>query len=185
MEKKSGWYLKMNDLYGPKTLIVDGVVKELPRKIRSNVSCRAVKCLILNKNDNMSYTISPFIDELSFSKEEADKIIRKNLWNNFFGLSKNYIYNEELHWPIMFCSYIKYKLKLSNLNSQTDILLLINDIRNAVFKKTIYTILPQIIAVAANVVINTNTDSTSDNIKMNNIHRYTINDKWSSWLNRG
>lgn len=169
------------DEFGPTMFNVNNVLENIPRSRSSEYRHVEVKSLILNNMSNDTYSAHPNTNIQTVSEKKADEIIRKHIWNNFFGLSSNYTYSEIAHYPTTFAIYLKAKLGL-NLSSLSNITLTestVNSftllVRNVLFTRILYLFKPHFIEI-------TNSLSAGRPITIHNDPVFEIKEQWKHWL---
>jgi hypothetical protein len=165
---------------------VGGTLESIPRSRSSDYKHIELKSLILNNVKNDVYSVYPNTNMQTVSKKEADKIIRKHIWNNFFGLSHNYKYSETSHHPTTFAIYLKAKLGIdvattgfiTSIGSVTSTCVegFILQVRNVIFTRVLYLFKPYFIEI-------TNSLIDKRPITIYNDPVFEIKQQWKHWLN--
>lgn len=175
-------YLENNvrDEFGPIMFEVNDVLKSIPRSRSSDYKHIELKSLFLNNKNNNTYSVHPNTDIQTVSGKKANEIIRKYIWNNFFGLSKNYTYSEITHYPITFAIYLKTKLGIDVSGINTDLKKravdnFILQIRNVIFTRVLFLFKPYFIEI-------TNSLIDKQPITIHNDPMFEIKKQWKFWL---
>jgi hypothetical protein len=159
---------------------VNGILESIPRSRSSEYKHIELKSLFLNNRNNDTYSVHPNTDIQAVSANKANEIIRKHIWNNFFGLSKNYTYSDIVHYPITFAIYLKAKLgiDISAINDSLKEAAVNNftlQIRNVIFTRVLFLFKPYFIETANNLI-------DRRPIKIHNDPVFEIKKKWKHWL---
>lgn len=162
------------DEFGPTVFNVNGILEKIPRAYTTDYKHIDLKSLVLNNIENDTYVVYPNSDVQGVSRNEANIIIQKYIWNNFFNLSKNYKYHENSHYPTTFRLYMKTKLGLDLQNAE-DLDNFIDLVRNALFVRTIYLFKPYFIQITNELIDNSP-------IRIQNESVYEIKPIWKYWL---
>jgi len=169
------------DRFGPMRFVIKNFVRNIPRSNVYSRECITTTGLVLKHIEtedkkSRKYIAEPFYTNSVFSKEEAEIIIKKYIWNTFFELSDNYRYCNERHYPMAFKIYLKDKLNIKTLNSHTDVDIFIDLIKNKIFKKVTYVFSPCLLAATYT------TTNSGDIIKIHNPYVYSLQHEWKHWL---
>lgn len=167
------------DEFGPIMFNVRGALESIPRSRSSDYKHIELKSLVLNNAKNNIYSVYPNTDIQAVSKKKADEIIRKYIWNNFFGLSHNYKYSEVSHHPTTFAIYLKAKLGI-NITTIGSVTLTAVDnfvllVRNVIFTRILYLFKPYFVEIT-NALINERP------ITIYNEPVFEIKKQWKHWL---
>ena len=162
------------DDFGPLVFNTKGVLEKIPRCRTSCYKHVDLKSLILNNGINDTYTVCPNYNIKCISESEANTVIRKYIWNNFFGLSNNYKYSETTHYPMAFKIYLRTKLLL-NVGDEDTMNNFVLMVRNVIFTRIIFLFKSHFIQIT-NSLINTRP------IKIQNDPMYEINQQWRHWV---
>lgn len=168
------------DEYGPMMFKVNNILESIPRSRSSDYKHIELKGLFLNNTDNDTYSLHPNTNIEVVSAPKADEIIRKYIWNNFFGLSNNYTYSEIVHYPTTFAIYLKAKLGLDisgiNINlKETAVNNFTLQVRNVIFTRILFLFKPYFVETA----------NTLTNDRLTAIHNnpmFKIKKQWKHWL---
>jgi hypothetical protein len=168
------------DEYGPTMFNVKGTLESIPRSRSSDYKHIKIKSLFLNNKNNNAYSVHPNTNIQAVSANKADEIIRRHIWNNFFGLSSNYTYSEIVHYPTTFAIYLKAKLGLdiSGINTNLKEMAVNNftlQIRNVIFTRVLFLFKPYFIEVANNLI-------NEQPITVHNEPVFEIKQQWKHWL---
>jgi len=168
------------DEFGPMLFNVHGILESIPRARTSDYKHVNVKSLVLN-NINDTYSVYPNTSIKGVNKKEANIIIRKHIWNTFFGLSNSYVYSETVHYPTTFAIYLKTKLgiDLPSLNNPIITESLVNNftllVRNVIFTRILYLFKPYLIETT-NILID------KQPVTIHNDPVFEIKEQWKYWL---
>jgi hypothetical protein len=168
------------DEFGPIMFNVGGVLESIPRSRSSEYKHIELKSLFLDNKTNNTYSVHPNTNMQAVSGNKADEIIRKHIWNNFFGLSSNYIYSEIVHYPTTFAIYLKAKLgiDISLINNKLKELAVNNftlQIRNVIFTRVLFLFKPYFTEVANSLI-------EERPIVVHNDPVFEIKKQWKHWL---
>lgn len=168
------------DEYGPITFLVNGILQNIPRSRSSDYKHIKLKSLFLNNKNNNTYSVHPNTDIQTVNEKKANEVICRYIWNNFFGLSKNYTYSEVTHYPVTFAIYLKKKLdvNVSGINTgleESAVDNFILQVRNVIFTRILFLFKPYFIEI-------TNSLIDKQPVTIHNDPMFEIKKQWNFWL---
>lgn len=171
-----------HDEFGPTTFNINNILESIPRSRSSEYRHVEIKSLILDNMANGTYSVHSNTNIQAVNKKKADEIIRKYIWNNFFGLNRSYTYSEAAHYPSVFELYLKTRIgiDISSLNSVTQNTKSAVDgftllVRNVIFTKILY-------LFKSNFIETVNTLINGQPIIIHNDSMFEIKKQWKHWL---
>lgn len=167
------------DEFGPIMFNVRGTLESIPRARSSDYKHVELKSLVLNNIKDDIYAVYPNTNIQAVSKKKADEIIRKHIWNNFFGLSDNYKYSETSHHPTTFAIYLRVKLGINVTTTGSITLASVEGftllIRNVIFTRVLYIFKPYFIEITNKLI-------DKRPITIHNEPVFEIKQQWKHWL---
>jgi hypothetical protein len=169
----------LRDEFGLIKFNVNGILESIPRSRSSEYKHIELKSMTLNNTQNNVYSVHPNTNIKAVSRKEADKIIRKHIWNNFFGLSSNYRYSDAFHHPTTFAIYLKAKLGIdvtasgSITSARVDSFIL--QVRNVIFTRVLYLFKPYFVEITNKLI-------DERPITIYNDPVFEIKQQWKHWL---
>lgn len=168
------------DEFGPVMFNVGGILESIPRSRSSDYKHIELKSLFLNNKNNNTYSVHPNTNVQAVNAKKADEIIRKHIWNRFFGLSSNYTYSEIVHYPTTFAIYLKAKLgiDISVINNSLKEIAVNNftlQIRNVIFTRVLFIFKPYFTEVANSLIDKRPITIYNDSV-------FEIKQQWKHWL---
>lgn len=133
----------MADRFGPEVFTIDNKVKVLQRSNLLKTKKINATSITLNQTAP-NYSIKPCVSGLHTEQSSFLKTL-EYIWKEFFSLKDTFKLSQ--HYPTIFKQYLRDKLDLRFKNgseSDPDLTIFINEVRNGMFNQVIYDIPPHL-----------------------------------------
>jgi len=136
------------DIFGEEILRTPSGFKQLPRCEHPLTLIKDAAFITMVKNGCYSYNVRPYISKDVITSRKSLRITREYIWYNFLFPDRRYKYEDMVHYPHVFRTYLKTRLdmKLDEVNNDIDVF--IKNVRNSFFILIKYCLPPDLVAAA-------------------------------------